>query len=85
MTLIKSVLTSIPIFFSFFRVPQSVVDKLVKIQRTFKDINTFNMAPYGEEGLTKKRFCGLDGRRCAYQKKGEGLVSRTSTLSTWLY
>ena len=35
-TLIQSVLTSIPIyFFSFFRVPQSVVDKLVKIQRRF--------------------------------------------------
>ena len=36
MTLIKSVLTSIPIyFFSFFRVPNKVVDKLVRIQRRF--------------------------------------------------
>ena len=35
-TLIQSVLTSIPIyFFSFFRVPKSVVDKLVRIQRRF--------------------------------------------------
>ena len=35
-TLIQSVLTSIPIyFFSFFRVPQSVVDKLVKLQHRF--------------------------------------------------
>ena len=35
-TLIKSVLTSIPIyFFSFFRVPRRVVDKLVCIQRRF--------------------------------------------------
>jgi len=35
-TLIKSVLTSIPIyFFSFFRVLQLVVDKLVKIQHRF--------------------------------------------------
>ena len=36
MTLIQSVLTSIPIyFFSFFRVPKKVVDKLVRIQRKF--------------------------------------------------
>ena len=36
LTLIQSVLTSIPIyFFSFFRVPKSVVDKLVRIQRRF--------------------------------------------------
>ena len=36
MTLIQSVLTSIPIFFfSFFRIPQSVATKLVKIQRVF--------------------------------------------------
>ena len=35
-TLIKSVLTSIPIyFFSFFRVPNKVVDKLVRMQRRF--------------------------------------------------
>ena len=35
-TLIQSVLTSIPIFFfSFFRIPNSVVDKLVSIQRKF--------------------------------------------------
>ena len=35
-TLIKSVLTSIPIyFFSFFRVPKKVQDKLVRIQRRF--------------------------------------------------
>ena len=35
-TLIKSILTSIPIyFFSFFRVPIRVVDKLVRIQRRF--------------------------------------------------
>ncbi|KHN31029.1 Putative ribonuclease H protein, partial [Glycine soja] len=33
---IKSVLTSIPIYFlSFFRVPKAVVDRLVKIQRRF--------------------------------------------------
>lgn len=36
MTLIQSVLTSIPIyFFSFFRVPKNVMDKLVSIQRKF--------------------------------------------------
>ena len=36
MTLIQSVLTSIPIyFFSFFRVPKKVVDKLVCLQRKF--------------------------------------------------
>ena len=36
MTLIMSVLTSIPIyFFSFFRVPNKVVDKLVRIHRRF--------------------------------------------------
>ena len=36
MTLIKSVLTSIPIyFFSFFRVPKKVIDKLVCLQRKF--------------------------------------------------
>ena len=35
-TLIQSVLTSIPIyFFSFFRVPKKVVDKLVCLQRKF--------------------------------------------------
>jgi len=35
-TLIQSVLTSIPIyFFSFFRVPKAVVDRLVRIQRQF--------------------------------------------------
>ena len=35
-TLLKSVLTSIPIyFFSFFRVPKKVKDKLVRIQRSF--------------------------------------------------
>ena len=35
-TLIQSVLTSIPIyFFSFFRVPNRVIDKLVSIQRQF--------------------------------------------------
>ena len=35
-TLIRSVLTSIPIyFFSLFRVPNGVVDKLVKLQRSF--------------------------------------------------
>ena len=35
-TLIQSVLTSIPIyFFSFFRVPKRVVDKLVSLQRRF--------------------------------------------------
>ena len=35
-TLIQSVLTSIPIyFFSFFRVPKGVVDKLVSLQRKF--------------------------------------------------
>ena len=35
-TLIQSVLTSIPIyFFSFFRVPNRVVDKLVSIQHRF--------------------------------------------------
>ncbi|XP_028246783.1 uncharacterized protein LOC114424118 [Glycine soja] len=35
-TLIKSVLTSIPIyFFSFFKVPKKVQDKLVRIQRRF--------------------------------------------------
>ena len=36
MTLIQSMLTSIPIyFFSFFRVPNRVVDKLVSLQRKF--------------------------------------------------
>ena len=36
MTLIQSVLTSIPIYyFSFFRVPQTVINKLIKIQRRF--------------------------------------------------
>ena len=36
MTLIKTVLTSIPIyFFSFFRVPKKVEDKLVSLQRRF--------------------------------------------------
>ena len=36
MTLIQSVLTSIPIYlFSFFRVPKSVADKLVRLQRRF--------------------------------------------------
>ena len=35
-TLIQSVLTSIPIyFFSFFRGPKNVLDKLVSIQRKF--------------------------------------------------
>ena len=35
-TLLKSVLTSIPIYFlSFYRVPQKVVDELVRIQRNF--------------------------------------------------
>jgi len=35
-TLIQSVLTSIPIyFFSFFRVPKKVMDKLVSLQRKF--------------------------------------------------
>ena len=35
-TLIKAVLNSIPIFFiSFFRVPKNVVDKLVRLQRSF--------------------------------------------------
>ena len=35
-TLIKSMLTSIPIYFlSFFRVPKKVVDKLVRLQRNF--------------------------------------------------
>jgi len=35
-TLIQSVLTSIPIYyFSFFRVPQTVMDKLVKLQHKF--------------------------------------------------
>ena len=35
-TLIQSMLTSIPInFFSFFRVPKSVLDKLVRLQRRF--------------------------------------------------
>ena len=35
-TLIQSVLTSIPIlFFSFFRIPNSVLDKLVSIQHKF--------------------------------------------------
>ena len=36
MTLINSVLTSIPIyFFSFFRVPKKVVNKLTRLQRNF--------------------------------------------------
>ena len=36
MTLIQSVLTSIPIyFFSFFRIPKVVVDRLVRLQRRF--------------------------------------------------
>ena len=36
MTLIKFVLTSIPLyFFSFFRAPKLVVDKLVRLQRRF--------------------------------------------------
>jgi len=36
MTLIKSVLNLIPIFFfSFFRVPKKVVDRMVRLQRTF--------------------------------------------------
>ena len=35
-TLIKSVLTSIPIYFlSFFRVPKKLVNKLVRLQRNF--------------------------------------------------
>ena len=35
-TLIKSILNPIPIFFiSFFRVPKNVVDKLVRLQRSF--------------------------------------------------
>ena len=34
--LIKSILTSIPIFFlSFFRIPNKVADKLIQIQRRF--------------------------------------------------
>ena len=36
MTLIKFILTSIPIyFFSFFKVPKMVMDKLVRLQRQF--------------------------------------------------
>ena len=36
MTLIQSVLTSLPIYFlSFFRIPKKVVEKLVSIQRRF--------------------------------------------------
>ena len=36
MTLIKSVLTSLPIYFlSFFRIPKKVTEKLVSIQRRF--------------------------------------------------
>ena len=36
MTLIKFVLTSIPLYFvSFFRAPKLVVDKLVRLQRRF--------------------------------------------------
>ena len=36
MTLIQAVLTSIPIYlFSFFRVPKSVVDKFLRLQRRF--------------------------------------------------
>ena len=35
-TLIQSVLTSIPIYyFSFFRVPKSVINRLIKLQRSF--------------------------------------------------
>ena len=35
-TLIQSVLTSIPIYFlSFFRIPKKVLDKLVRVQRRF--------------------------------------------------
>jgi len=34
--LIKSILTSIPIYFlSFFRVPNKIAEKMVKIQRRF--------------------------------------------------
>jgi len=75
-TLIQSVLTSIPIyFFSFFRVLQLVVDKLVKLQRRF----------LWQEDLTKTRLHGLGDRQCIYQKKRRVWASRTSTLLILLF
>ena len=64
-TLINAVPTSLPIyFFSFFRVPSKVVDKLVNIQRRFL---------WGG-GRNKGRLHGSIGKQCVSQKTKEDSV-----------
>lgn len=68
MTLIKSVLNSILIYFlSFFRIPKKVVDKLVKLQRWLL------------WGVTqsKRRSPGLVGAQSIYQRRKEIWESET--------
>jgi len=61
-TLIKLVINSIPIyFFSFFRVPNKVLDKLVRLKWWFL---------WGG-GLEQKKIAWESGIQCAYQRRKE--------------
>jgi len=80
-TLIKSVLNSIPIYFLsgfFFRIPKKVADKLVKVQRRFLWCG-------GELMQSRRRLPGLAGDQLAYQRrKGVWELGSCPNRGTWI-
>lgn len=71
-TLINSVLSSLPLyFFSFFKSPKKAIKELIRLQRQF--------LWGGDE--TKKRWLGLNGAQSVYQKTKEDWELKTWRLS----